>query len=71
MNSPPNITKYSLYAVSYLGYGNDMARDEIIRLPIKDDSTIISSPCYFDGYTMVWSTNTSYNVSGTGNLSEC
>lgn len=57
--------------MSYLGYGNDMARDEIIRLSINNDSTIISSPCYFDGYSMVWSANTKYNVSGTGNLSEC
>lgn len=48
-----------------------MARDEIIRLSINNDSTIISSPCYFDGYSMVWSANTKYNVSGTGNLSEC
>lgn len=38
---PPNVTNYPLYAVSYLGYGNDMAREAIIKMSITTESTTI------------------------------
>jgi hypothetical protein len=35
-----------LYGKSYLGYGNDVTRNEIIKMSINDESKTILSPCF-------------------------
>lgn len=49
INIPNNVTNYDLYAVSYLGYGNDMARTSVTAYSINGSGAIYS-PCYHSGY---------------------
>jgi len=50
----PNFNSYDIYSISYLSYGNDMARNYIISQSIKEGSKTINTPCYHNGYTGTW-----------------
>ncbi|CAD8093950.1 unnamed protein product [Paramecium sonneborni] len=72
LNVNPNVTNFSLYAVSYLGYGNDQARISVLKLSIQGDNDVIYSPCFFKGYsanTII--DNKNYTINGTGSLELC
>ncbi|KAM3142553.1 hypothetical protein pb186bvf_005455 [Paramecium bursaria] len=71
INIPPNISNYNLYVVSYLGYGNDLARTAVLKYNYTEGSNKISTPCFPVGYLADWDQNVSVQVEGTGNLQEC
>ncbi|CAD8153504.1 unnamed protein product [Paramecium octaurelia] len=60
----------NLYAISYLGYGNDQAREAVLAKSIS--GTQIISPCYHQGYTGTWTyQQVQYSLSGSGNVEQC
>ncbi|CAD8157046.1 unnamed protein product [Paramecium pentaurelia] len=60
----------NLYAISYLGYGNDQARDAVLAKSIS--GTQVISPCYHQGYSGTWTyQKVQYSLSGSGNVEQC
>ncbi|KAL0481942.1 apyrase [Acrasis kona] len=70
----PDINQYVLYTHSYLGYGQDQARNEVIKASIvnPNDDTVIS-PCYNKNFnsTNVFSGNPNLRVIGSGDATKC
>ncbi|CAD8065108.1 unnamed protein product [Paramecium sonneborni] len=59
-----------LYAISYLGFGNDQARDAVLVKSLS--GTQVISPCYHQGYTGSWTyQKIQYSLSGSGNVEQC
>ncbi|CAD8083854.1 unnamed protein product [Paramecium primaurelia] len=72
LNVRPNVSNFSLYSVSYLGYGNDQARLSILKQSIQQDDNNIYSPCFQSGYsgdTII--DGKTYKIQGVGNLQLC
>lgn len=65
---------YELYGHSFLGYGNDQARDAVnqeLCASAKDKSNV-SNPCYPLGYSMQFNyQNTTCTINGASDYSEC
>jgi apyrase len=61
----PNFNEYDIYSTSYLGFGNDVARNNIV---LKSDTgkDIISTPCFHLGYSGQWEADSSKTIQGTG-----
>lgn len=66
---------YDLYAVSYLGYGNDQARQQVTSKYGTRDSNgthnFVNSPCFFSGYEDWWEMDHTILLRGTGDPAQC
>lgn len=62
----PNYNEYDIYSVSYLNYGNDLARKNVLLADLKPNSNVIHSPCYQAGYSAAWDLDKSKTITGTG-----
>lgn len=62
--SIPNFNSYEIYSTSYLYYGNDQARQIIVRENIDPDSKIIYTPCYHLGYEGTWEADKTFTIRG-------
>ena len=58
--------------MSYLGYGNDVARNSVIeKYGTKVSEIAITSPCFHKGYADKWSQDIKITVSGSGDATKC
>ncbi|CAD8186828.1 unnamed protein product [Paramecium octaurelia] len=72
LNVRPNVSNFSLYSVSYLGYGNDQARQSILKSSIQQGDDTIYSPCFQKDYSgNVTIEEKFYKIQGVGNLATC
>ena len=63
----PNFNQYDIYSISYLGYGNDMARNYVLRQTRTIGQQIIETPCYHRNYKGWWVDEyVNYTLIGTG-----
>jgi apyrase len=69
----PTIPTYNLYSYSWLGYGGDQARENVLKMTADPASPqYINSPCFnpgFNGKIAVYDPNVVVN--GTGNPTAC
>jgi len=66
---PENYNDYILYSISYLGFGNDQARNAVIHMD-EPETGDISSGCFNSGYSFT-DPETKQLVTGTSQPQEC
>ncbi|KAL4434510.1 hypothetical protein ABPG74_007294 [Tetrahymena malaccensis] len=64
----PENNDYTLYSISYLGYGNDQARNNVVQLSTNKTDNITFTGCYNNGYQTQLDGMT---VEGNSNSEEC
>jgi Golgi nucleoside diphosphatase len=70
----PDINKYTVYTYSYLGFGQDQAREGVLRAAVRQaNASTIYSPCFNAGYnsTKVAAFDPNLRIIGTGDYGEC
>ncbi|CAD8124942.1 unnamed protein product [Paramecium sonneborni] len=67
----PDLNEYEIFSNSHLLYGMDQALVQIHKLFQDNQTFIIKTPCYFNGYQNTYDNDPNYTVIGLGDYKEC